>query len=436
VRTFQSAEEDPTCESACPSAAAPHPTEHAKEHDVKPGKTVLFATITAIALASPALASPALAAASARTGPAVLTFTNPGATSPSLSLSVSPSGEPEVASVGPNGSLWFSYLTSGRWHRTRVGGPGSAFSGPSLYAGPLGFAGIAAEGPLHTLQFFALAGGHWRHFIAAGPGSVYSAPSLAVGTSKAGVAFEGPRHSLVFYSGTVSGLTGHLHKKVINGRGTTYSAPSVVIRGSDQVSGSGGAGQVDIAVQNANHALSYYNSLPGGHWQNDVIGGPGTAYSAPSLTVYNTLSEAEGVPYLVVQGPHHSMTAFADNGSWQKILVAGNGRVYSAPSLTVGDSTRESGMAFEGPSHSVSFYYWYVSGDSWVNDVISSVTLKVDSAPALFFRTGNPYGENDLVFQGKGNTLWYMHAPEPGSPSLAPQFTGRVIAGHGTTFGG
>ncbi len=399
---------------------------------MKPGKTAMTALLASMVLASMALAAPA--AVAARAGAERPAFTNPGAASPSLSLSVSPSGEPEVASVGPGGSLWFSYLTGSSWHRTMVGGPGSAFSGPSLYAGPLGFAGIAVEGPVHTLQFFALAGGHWHHFVAAGPGSVYSAPSLVVGTSKAGVAFEGPRHSLVFYSGSVSGLSGHLHKKVINGPGTTYSAPSALIRASDQVSSLGGAGQVDIAVENADHALSYYDSRPGGHWQNDVIGGPGTAYSAPSLTVYTTLTDAEGAAYLVVQGPHHSMTAFANDGSWQEIAVLGNGRVYSAPSLTVGDSTRESGMAFEGPSHSVSFLYW--DGSNWVNDVISSVTGKVESAPALFFRTANPYGENDLVFQGAGNTLWYMHAPEPASPSLAPQFTGRAIAGHGTTFGG
>lgn len=403
---------------------------------MKPGKTVLSAAITAITLTGTALTGIAIAAPAAlatsggATSPA---FTNPGAASPSLSLSVSPAGEPEVASVGPAGTLWFRYMTGGIWHSHRVAGPGSAFSGPSIYAGPLGFTGIAVEGPVHTLQFYALAGGHWHHFVVTPPNTAYSAPSLAVGTTKAGISVEGPHHTLLCFSGTLSGLSGHLHHSVVNGPGTTFSAPSMVIRTADQATVADPAGEIDIAVENASHSLSYYRSRSHG-WQNTVIGGPGSAYSAPSLTVLTSTFILEGEPYLVVQGPHHSLRAYTNNSGWQKILVIGNGRVYSAPSLTLGDTSQEAGMAFEGVSHSVSFVYWYVSGGSWVNDVITSISGHVNSAPALFFRAAS--GENDIVLQGGSNTLWYFSAPAPASPNLAPQFSGHRIGGPGTTFGG
>lgn len=396
---------------------------------MKPGKTAMTALIAVGVLSGTALAAPT--ALAARTGAMSPAFTNPGAVSPSLSLSVSPAGEPEVASVGPAGSLWFRFMTGGVWHKTRVGGPGSAFSGPSLFAGPLGTAGIAVEGAAHTLQFYGLAAGHWHHFIVARGGSTYSAPSLAVAGRKAAIAVEGPHHSLMYYSGT----PGHLHRRILNST-ATFSAPSMLIRAADQATHSNPAGEADIAAEGPGHTVFYYRILPNGHDRITVIA-PGMAFSAPSLVVVTSAFPTNvGDPYLMVQGPHHSMVAFTNAHGWETISVAGRGRAFSAPSLTLGDTTRNAGVAFQGAGNSVSFYYFSTSSNHWVNDVISSATGTVDSAPALFFRTANPAGENDLVFQGSGNTLWYFSAPGPGSPNLAPSFTRSEIAGHGTTFGG
>jgi len=89
-----------------------------------------------------------------------------------------------------------------------------------------------------------------------------------------------------------------------------------------------------------------------------------------------------------------------------------------------------------GVSNSISLYFWDQPLTSWVNDVITKATGTVSSAPALVFRTANPPGRDDLIFQGTGNTLWYYDAPRPKLTSQVPNFSGSMIAGGGTTFGG
>jgi hypothetical protein len=85
-------------------------------------------------------------------------FANAGDASPSLSLSVTPAGQPDAAAVGKGGSLWFYTQRNGHWHRTEVGRAGAADSGPSLFAGTGGVVYVVVEGPSHTLQFYALSG--------------------------------------------------------------------------------------------------------------------------------------------------------------------------------------------------------------------------------------------------------------------------------------
>ncbi len=391
---------------------------------MKPGKTAMTALLASMVLASMALAAPT--AVAARAGAERPAFTNPGAASPSLSLSVSPSGEPEVASVGPGGSLWFRSMTGGVWHKTRLGGPGSAFSGPSLYAGPLGFTGIAVQGPAHTLQFYALAEGHWHHFVVTPPDTAYSAPSLAVGTTKAGIAVEGPDHTLLCFSGSLSGLSGHLHHSTVNGPGTTFSAPSMVIRTSAQATGADPAGEFDIAVQNANHALSYYRSRPHG-WQNTVIGGPSKAYSAPSLVVTTGAGDA----IVSVEGGHHTLWIYSNSAGWHSQERESNNWTFSAPWLVEGDPAgTELPMAFEGSSDSLFITFYNVGASGWQNDPLGASIAY--SAPVIAM---TPAGGFDMVVQGKDNSLRYYQAPMPGS-GLAPSFSEKTIGGHGTTFGG
>ena len=125
---------------------------------------------------------------------------------------------------------------------------------------------------------------------------------------------------------------------------------------------------------------------------------------------------------------------------WSSEELEGNGRCYSAPSLreNVSDATRPVEIAFQSASNSLTLLFYNAGSPTpgWENDVITRANGVVDSAPALFDRTANPAGQADLAFQGKGDTLWYYHAPKPPAAGLAPSFTGVKIGGPGSTFGG
>ena len=194
-----------------------------------------------------------------------------------------------------------------------------------------------------------------------------------------------------------------------------------------------GSGEADIAVEGADHTLSYLSAANPLHWTNAVAGGVGTTYSAPSLAALGA-----GGAAVAVEGPHHDLVAFSDGGGWTSTKLEGNGWCYSAPSLreNVSDATRPVEIAFQGASHSLTLLFYNASSSSWENDVITRADGAVDSAPSLFDRTANPAGEADLAFQGKGDTLWYYHAPKPSAAGLAPSFTGVKIGGAGSTFGG
>ncbi len=386
-------------------------------------RTRLPAVLALTAVAALAATTTAVAASAA----AVQATTAPGAFEPSLSLSVSPAGEPEVASIGPGGSLWFTYEQGGAWHHAKVAGPGSAQSGPSLFAGS-GLTDIAVEGANHTLQFYVRTASRWRRVQIAGRDSTYSAPSLAEGPKGPGIAAMGPDHSLRYYAL----VSGHWRTHVVNGRGTTYSAPSLVIRSALQAATDHPAGEIDIVAQNAHHALSYYNSLPVGNWQNDVIGGVDSAYSAPSLIV-TTDRINPGEPVISVQGAHRTLWGYAYDSGWISQERESSNWTYSAPWLTEGDPEGTSyPMAFAGSSDSLAItFYNGGTRSGWQNDPVAGA-FTTYSAPVIVMTAAGGF---DMAVQGKGNSLRYYQAAMPAS-GLAPNFSGKTIAGHGTTFGG
>ncbi len=379
-----------------------------------------------------ALATASSAAATPATSHQVQESANPGDAEPSLSLSVSPAGKPEIASVARDGSLWLTAQSAGKWHRTRIAGPGSADSGPSLFAGPAGDAVLAVQGPNHSLRYYLLLSGHWHHSQIAGKNTAFSAPSLAEGPAGPGVAVQGPNHSLRYY---------FLHNgkwklTAINGSGTAFSAPSLVIRLADQATTTDPAGEIDIAVQNASHSLSYYKSLPDGHFQNDVIGPPGSTYSAPSLVIFGGTdrSRSVGVPVIMVQGASHTLVRYVFVAMWRSDLRETKGWVFSAPALVQGNSITEQATAFQGASRSIVLTYFNTDARGWQNDVFATPASGY-SAPSLVVRSAHPEGELDLAIQGQSNRLRYYTAPVP-KPGFAAAFTGRTLAGKGTTFGG
>jgi hypothetical protein len=346
---------------------------------------------------------------------------NPGAVSPSLGLSVG-AGDPEIAAIGSRDSLQYYTKVSGKWTHKQLAGSNSAFAGASLISGPGDDALVAVEGPGHSLVVYLKSAGHWTKANVAGRGTTYSAPSLAFAGEPV-IAAEGRNQSLWYYYFLGSGW----HSKEVLGAGRAYSAPSVVLR----------AGVADIAVQGANHTLSYLSASASNpqHWTDAVIGGVGTTYSAPSLAAVGA-----GQAAVAVEGPHHDLVAFSGGHGWSSTKLESNGRCYSAPSLreNASDPTRPVEIAFQSASHSLTLLFFNAGSarPHWENDVITRANGAVDSAPSLFDRRSNPAGEADLAFQGRGNTLWYYHAAKPPTAGLAPGFTGVRIGGPGSTFGG
>jgi hypothetical protein len=390
---------------------------------VRPVHAVLAAAAAAATLV--AGGTSALAAPAVRAAPAL---SNPGATSPSLALKVSAGGDPEVAAIGSHGSLQYYKQVKGKWTHKQLAGQNTAFSGPSLVTGPGGDAAVAVEGPSHSLLVYVTSGGKWTKLKVAGANSAYSAPSFAVVASRADIAILGKNHSLWYY--WLDPITGKWRKHEILGNGRAYSVPSLFVRKS---------GQADIAVEGADHTLSYLSATNPLHWTNDVVGPIGTAYSAPSLVVVSGGARTVSQPFIVVEGPRHELIGFTHGRGWSSTLLEGAGWCYSAPSLVqnIADLTRPVEIAFQGSSHSVTLLFFNdgTATPGWENDVIPQATGSVDSAPALFDRAAKPAGEADLVFQGTGGTLWYYSAPKP-TKGLAPSFTGLKIGGAGSTSGG
>jgi hypothetical protein len=386
-------------------------------------------TFSIAALAPDALASPTTAYRPASGAHA--SFTNLGDTSPSVALSVSPAGQPEAAAVGKGGSLKFYYEQGTKWHGVTVGKAGTAFSGPALAAGPHGTADIAVEGARHSLQYYALSHGRWHHVTIAGKSSTYSVPSIAIGPQGPAIAVRGAQNRLWYYSLS----KGHWHASKVFGVNAAYSAPSLVIRAANQVGFGSPAGQADIAVENANNSLSYYFSKKHGGWGSGLIlHSVHKVYSAPSLMVIRggTSFRDTGSMVIAFEGPNHSLLeAVHFTSTWSLVPLQGKGSLASAPSVAQGDeANREIEIAYRAPDWTLQVYF----PDTSSVEGIVAANFTVSSAPVLVVRGSHPLGENDLIFEGTKNTLWYYHAPNP--PSGLPNFIGSRIAGLGTTFGG
>ena len=82
----------------------------------------------------------------------------------------------------------------------------------------------------------------------------------------------------------------------VAGPGTTYSAPSIIVRSADP------AGEADIVAEGANHTLQYYFATPGNPWDHAQVAGTGTTYSAPSIFV-----RSNGEADIVAQGANHTL---------------------------------------------------------------------------------------------------------------------------------
>jgi hypothetical protein len=393
-------------------------------------RSAVLAAAVAVAAIGAGGASALAAPAHLAPGPAIATA-NPGATARSLSLSVSATGVPQAAAIGQSDSLWYYTKVKGKWKRKELAGAGSAFSAPSLVSGPGSDVAVAVEGPGHTLMVYVKTAGIWARLTAAGRNTTYAAPSLAVTSSHIAVAVEGKNHSL-----WLRWLGGSKWRaKEILGSGRVYSAPSLVVRSAIQASVSGGTGQADIAYEGPGNSLFYdYSTTSYYHWVNQVIG-TAIAYSAPSLAVLDGSDATQGEAFIAVEGAQHSIWAY-NNGAGTTFTaqeLLSNGWVYAAPAVVQNnrDPNHAIEIAYRGSSTSLGVLL-DLGGTSWQNDPLGHDGT-VDSAPALYAAPNT--GALSLIYQGKGNTLWYDRGPVPAT-DIAPTFSNGKIGGLHSAYGG
>ena len=187
----------------------------------------------------------------------------------SPSMTVRSSGEVDVAAAGPSGSLVYYAATppsstqcAGTWLSCTVGAPGTTFSAPSVAVRSTGEVDIAAMGPNASLNYSwntvsGISCSHWSTAQVAAAGEAYTAPSMVVSASgEADIAVGGPLGTLAVYSAVpggawsfcpVAGCSGNR-----GGAGATFSAPSLAVRSS---------GEVDMVTQlgDGSQSLMYYS---------------------------------------------------------------------------------------------------------------------------------------------------------------------------------
>lgn len=357
---------------------------------------------------------------------------NSGARAPSLALSVSSSGDPEVAAIGKGATLLYYTQVKGKWRRTQLAGKGTAQSGPSLVSESGSNAAIAVEGPGNSLLLFSTRKGHWVRQTIAGHDSTYSVPSLARSPVGLAIAVEGQNNTLWFYWFA----SGRWHSKLVLPTLSAYSAPSLVIRTKHQADTEDPAPEADIAVEGASNGLMYAYSTTGYNaWEVVTLAPSAADYSTPSVVVVATEAhQTQGAADVVVEGPQHKVIGYSVFGvETSSSALSPIDTIYSAPSFVqnTADSENPADIVFQGAKSRI--YDEYVRL-ALAFAIVPVGSVHADSAPAVFARAAHPAGEVDVIYEGPANTLWYFHAAKPKSGLL--KFTGQEIGGAGSTFGG
>lgn len=370
----------------------------------------LVAAIMVLALAIYGLVS-------AGTQSLVLKPTAAGDTGAASKLAVSEAvsstnGSLNVATQGPNHSLFFYWNVAGKWYGPLgIGGAGTTFSAPTIVAETqapdAGNFDIVAEGPNHSLNLWWDVAGTWYGPLGIGPfGSTYSTPSIGVETLSPyniDVSAQGPNNTLNTFWDTAANAQWHGPAQ-IDGASSTFSAPSLV------TSSSGSNNEVVISYVGRNNALrdAFYDQA-NAYWTHSTVANDGSAFSAPSQMDF----------YSVYQGPNNSLRQ--DVGSsfpYTLKQLAGGGNVFSSPAQDQG----EDDIAFQGPSNSL--YFVFQQGGGWGQLQVGNPGTTF-SAPAL---TTDASGNLDFIAVGPNNSLlaWWQ---------IAGKYYGPLqIAGPGSAF--
>jgi hypothetical protein len=258
-------------------------------------------------------------------------------------------------------------------------------------------------------------------FVAAVAGPA-AAVSVTQFSNAAMIAAEGPGNSLDFYQQTPSGTW---VAEQIAGTATTYSAPAVAMVGSTTV----------IAAEGPGDSLDFYwrPAFPA-VWHGQQVAGTGTSYSAPSVAQVQT---AQGLAVgIAVEGASNSLDFYYQSTfgtTWTFQRAGGFLTTYSAPSL--GQVTYPSGtcpantsatcpmIAVEGPHQSLRFYTQASTSQHWHLGFFT-VAGTTYAAPAVAQVGNGPV----IAVQGPANSLDYYYWQTTGV------WNGQQVAGGGTTY--
>jgi hypothetical protein len=329
----------------------------------------------------------------------------------SVAMALSPTnGSVNVATQGPNHTLYFFWEVSGTWYGPLgLGAAGSTWSAPAIVAetGPNnGNFDIAVQGPNHTLDFYWDISGTWYGPFGAGAaGTTFSTPALVQDTShNLQIAAEGPNNSLNVFWNVNAQFYGPLG---VGGFGTTFSGPALA---TPINMNSADTSDVNAWAQGPNHVAREW-TRHNNSWQTPVgRSSDNMVYS--SVTIWSTTFRAS------FQGPNNSLwdtegdISCCQQGPNQ---IEGAGTTYSVPSevgptvvSNVFPGPGDRYIAVEGPSNTL--YFYFPQPNSSHNGKGSpSGPLGIGSpgstfsAPVVIIDSN---GNQDIVAQGPSHTLW------------------------------
>ena len=304
-----------------------------------------------------------------------------------LSEAVSPTnGSLDLATRGPNNSLFFYWNVGGKWYGPLgIGAAGTTFSAPSIVAETDGNFDIVAQGPGNSLLLWWDASGTWYGPLAIGPSnSAFSTPSIALeqypsSGANLDVAVQGPGNSLSLFWDVASTAQWY-GPYTVDGVNSTFSAPS--LSAYAYTNSPNTYNELFISNVGTNNDLrSHFYDQQAGKWQSTDSANDGNVYSAPS----------QEYDYSVFEGPNHSLHQAYGFEPVQWTQIASGGTTFSSPTDINGGQY----VAVQGPSHSLYFYISSTSGCYFFCGSGTSV-----------YQVGNPgttYSAPAALMDGNGN---------------------------------
>lgn len=220
-----------------------------------------------------------------------------------------------------------------------------------------------------------------------------------------------------------------LHASAATSSSSTPATPGFAVsQAVDSVSGN-----IYVAAQGPGHALYFYWDLSGTWYGPLAVGGSGTTFSAPSMTI-----DSSHHVVIAARGPGNALYFYWNiNGTWHGPLQVGSaGNDVSTPSLTT-DYDGNLDIAVQSPGQSLSFYWntasaWY--GPAGLG--AGGKTLSNPSATSVSDGSGNHYvivsaegPNNSLILYTDTNGTWSAPAQSNAQTTFAAPSAALPVSG-------